>query len=160
MTADRPDRFFHTTLLGGFLHVRGIRDWGPWRTAASSTRKSRLWMPSCGPGTRDRKVRTQRNCRRRWPNPAALGRPGTLWLYASLLEETRRLWEIMSAELTQGMKDFASRDAKRERSERLFLRHKTLLLEEASHFLHEHAGDRIAESIQVFMREVSDHGAG
>jgi hypothetical protein len=31
MTADRPDRFFHATLLGGFLHVRGIPDWGPWR---------------------------------------------------------------------------------------------------------------------------------
>jgi hypothetical protein len=58
------------------------------------------------------------------------------------------------------LKDFGSRGAKRERFERLFLRHKTLLLEEASHFLHEHAGDRIAESIQVFMREVSDHGAG
>jgi len=26
MTADRPDRFFPTTLLGGFLHVRGISD--------------------------------------------------------------------------------------------------------------------------------------
>jgi hypothetical protein len=28
MTADRPDRFFPTALLGGFLHVRGILDWG------------------------------------------------------------------------------------------------------------------------------------
>jgi len=26
MTADRPDRFFPTTLLGGFLLVRGISD--------------------------------------------------------------------------------------------------------------------------------------
>ena len=32
MTADCPDRFFPTTLLGDFLHVRGIPDWGPWRT--------------------------------------------------------------------------------------------------------------------------------
>ena len=84
----------------------------------------------------------------------------TLWLHASLLEEARRLCEIISAELTHGMKDFASRDSKRKRFERLFLRHKMLLVEEASHFLHEHAGDRIAKSIQVFMREVSDHGAG
>ena len=30
MIADRLDRFFPTTLLGGFLHVRGIPDWGPW----------------------------------------------------------------------------------------------------------------------------------
>jgi hypothetical protein len=66
----------------------------------------------------------------------------------------------MSAELTHGMKDFASRDSKRKRFERLFLRHKTLLLEEASHFVHEHGGDRIAKSMQVFLREVSNHGAG
>ena len=57
-----------------------------------------------------------------------------------------------------GMKDFAFREA--ERLERLFFRHKTLLLEDASHFLQEDAGDRMAKSIQVFMREVSDHGAG
>ena len=30
MTADRSDRFFPVTLLGGFLHVRGIPDCGPW----------------------------------------------------------------------------------------------------------------------------------
>jgi haloalkane dehalogenase len=57
-----------------------------------------------------------------------------------------------------GMRDFAFRDAERERFERLFLRHKTVLLDDASHFLQEDAGDRIAESIQVFMREASDHG--
>ena len=34
MTADRPDRFFPTTLLGGFLHAQGIIDWGPWHTSS------------------------------------------------------------------------------------------------------------------------------
>ena len=52
-----------------------------------------------------------------------------------------------------GMKDFAFRDAERERFERLFLRHKTVLLDDASHFLQEDAGDRIAESIRVFVSE-------
>jgi hypothetical protein len=34
MTADRPDRFFPTTLLGDFLHVRSIPDWGPWHAGS------------------------------------------------------------------------------------------------------------------------------
>jgi haloalkane dehalogenase len=51
-----------------------------------------------------------------------------------------------------GMKDFAFRDAERERFEHLFLRHRTVLLNNASHFLQEDAGDRIAESIRVFVR--------
>jgi haloalkane dehalogenase len=57
-----------------------------------------------------------------------------------------------------GMKDFAFRDAERERFERLFLRHKTVLLDDASHFLQEDAGDRIAEPIRVFVKEVTDRG--
>ena len=52
-----------------------------------------------------------------------------------------------------GMKDFAFRDAERERFERLFWRHKTVLLSDASHFLQEDAGDRIAESIRIFVKE-------
>ena len=52
-----------------------------------------------------------------------------------------------------GTKDFAFRDAERERFERLFWRHKTVLLNDASHFLQEDAGDRIAESIRIFVKE-------
>jgi len=33
-------------------------------------------------------------------------------------------------------------------------------IRDASHFLQEDAGDPMAKSIQVFMRVVSDHGAG
>jgi haloalkane dehalogenase len=55
-----------------------------------------------------------------------------------------------------GTKDFAFRDAERERFERLFLRHQTVLYDDASHFLQEDAGDRIAESIRVFMEEATD----
>jgi len=64
------------------------------------------------------------------------------------------------APIVWGMKDFAFRDAERELFERLFLRHKTVLLDDASHFLQEDAGDRIAEAILVFMKEVGDHGGG
>jgi hypothetical protein len=31
MMADRPDRFFSATLLGGFLYARGIPHWRPRR---------------------------------------------------------------------------------------------------------------------------------
>jgi hypothetical protein len=42
--------------------------------AASSTRKSRLWMPSCGRKPETARFGSLRNCRRRWPNPAAVRR--------------------------------------------------------------------------------------
>jgi hypothetical protein len=57
-------------------------------------------------------------------------------------------------ETTRLRGDFAFRDV--ERFDRLFLRHRTLLLEDASHFLQEDAGERMAKSIQVSVREVSD----
>jgi len=57
-----------------------------------------------------------------------------------------------------GMKDFAFTDAERERFERLLARHKTVLIDDASHFLQEDAGDRIAELIRVFTTEGTDQG--
>ncbi len=53
-----------------------------------------------------------------------------------------------------GMKDFAFREPERTRFERVFSRHTTVLLDDASHFLQEDAGDRIAESFRAFRREV------
>src|SRR5262249_34413768 len=44
-----------------------------------------------------------------------------------------------------GMKDFAFRDAERLRFERVFSKHKTVKLADASHFLQEDSGERIAE---------------
>jgi haloalkane dehalogenase len=49
-----------------------------------------------------------------------------------------------------GTKDFAFGKAERERFERIFFKHKTVLLDDASHFLQEDAGDRISESIRAF----------
>jgi len=53
-----------------------------------------------------------------------------------------------------GTKDFAFRSAERERFERAFPRHKTVLLDNASHFLQEDAGDQISESIKAFRSEM------
>jgi len=53
-------------------------------------------------------------------------------------------------------KDFAFGSGERERFERTFLRHKTVLFNDASHFLQEDAGDRRAESIRMFRSEVTN----
>jgi haloalkane dehalogenase len=54
-----------------------------------------------------------------------------------------------------GMKDFAFRDAERTRFERTFAKHTMVVLDDASHFLQEDAGERIAESFRVFRSTVS-----
>jgi len=100
MTADRPDRFFPTTLLGGFLHIRGIPDWGPWNDGRIEYTDESFVDAILRPGTGDRKVHTPEELQaalaeHRGPAPSRM-----LWLHASLLEEARRLWAMMSAELT------------------------------------------------------------
>jgi len=49
-----------------------------------------------------------------------------------------------------GTKDFAFHEAERARFERIFARHHTVLLDDASHFLQEDAGDRIAALFRAF----------
>ena len=55
MTADR---FFPATLLGGFLHVRGIPDWGPWNDGRIEYTDESFVDAILRPETGDRKVRT------------------------------------------------------------------------------------------------------
>ena len=57
-----------------------------------------------------------------------------------------------------GGKDFAFRDAERQRFENTFLTHKTVLLPNASHFLQEDAGEEIAELIRQFLRREDREG--
>ena len=57
-----------------------------------------------------------------------------------------------------GTKDFAFREADRRRFERIFSKHKTILFDDASHFLQEDAGDRISGSIRAFRSQVTDQG--
>ena len=53
--------------------------------------------------------------------------------------------------LTWGVKDFAFREAARQRFEEIFPDHKTLLLD-ASHFWQEDAGEEAADAIREWMR--------
>jgi pimeloyl-ACP methyl ester carboxylesterase len=60
-----------------------------------------------------------------------------------------------SALIVWGLKDFAFREAERERFEQTFRNHRTVLIDQASHFLQEDAGDQIANGIRAFLREAS-----
>ena len=99
MTADSPDRFFSTTLLGGFLHVRGIPDWGPWNGGRIEYTHESFVDAILRPGTGDRKVRTPEELQAALAEARGPAPSRTLWLHASLLDEARRLWEQMAAEL-------------------------------------------------------------
>jgi hypothetical protein len=101
MTADRLDHFFSATLLSGFLHVRGIPDWGPWNYGGIDLTQESFVDAILRPGSRDCKVRTPEELRAALAEPRGLAPSRTLWLHASLLEEARRLWEMMSAQLTR-----------------------------------------------------------
>jgi len=52
-----------------------------------------------------------------------------------------------------GLRDFAFRDAARRRFEEAFPRHRTVALAEASHFVQEDAGERIAGEFKAFCRQ-------
>ena len=99
MIADRPDRFFSTTLLGGFLHVRGISDWGPWNDGRIEHTQEVFVDAILRPGTGNRKVRTREELRAVMAEPRGPAPSRTLWMHESLLDEARRLWEQMATHL-------------------------------------------------------------
>ena len=73
--------------------------------------------------------------------------------YLRTVEENLPKLADKSVLIVWGMKDFAFRDTERKRFERAFPRHKTVMLANASHFLQEDAGERIAEETKVFLSE-------
>ena len=99
MTADRPDRFFPTTLLGGVLHVRGIPDWGPWSDGRIEYTHESFVDAILRPGTGDCKVRTPEELQAALAEPRGPAQSRTLWMHESLLDEARRLWEQMATHL-------------------------------------------------------------
>src|SRR5262245_1779651 len=96
-----------------------------------------------------------------WRNPArrtaAVIAPRQLVAAASYLQEVEANLPRLAdrpAFIVWGLKDFAFRDAERQRFERIFPQHTTVLFDDASHFLQEDVGDRIAQEIRAFRREV------
>jgi haloalkane dehalogenase len=85
---------------------------------------------------------------------AAVVAPRQLIKAAPYLREVERnLARIADrpALIVWGLRDFAFRDTERERFERVFADHRTVLFDDASHFLQEDAGERIAAEIRTFL---------
>jgi haloalkane dehalogenase len=59
----------------------------------------------------------------------------------------------LPALIVWGTRDFAFREANRKRFEATFPNHRTVLFDDASHFLQEDVGDRIAEAFKTFAAE-------
>ena len=87
--------------------------------------------------------------------PAAIG-PKQLIAAADYLTEVEaNLPKIADrpALIVWGTKDFAFRDGERKRFEAIFPNHRTILFDNASHFLQEDVGERIAEAFKSFRSE-------
>jgi haloalkane dehalogenase len=95
-----------------------------------------------------------------WRNPArrtaAVIAPRQLIAASSYLREVEANLPRLAdrpALIVWGLKDFAFRNAARQRFERNFPQHRTVLFDDASHFLQEDVGDRIAPAIRAFRCE-------
>ena len=87
--------------------------------------------------------------------PAAIG-PKQLIAASDYLKEVEaNLPKIADrpALIVWGTKDFAFREGERKRFEATFPNHRTILFENASHFLQEDVGERIAEAFKCFRSE-------
>ena len=93
-----PDRFFPATILGGHLHVRGIPDWDPWDPArfewADEAFVDLLLTKSIG----DRKARTREELEVVMKEPKRAP-TREVWMHESLVDDARRLWGQMAADL-------------------------------------------------------------
>jgi haloalkane dehalogenase len=58
-----------------------------------------------------------------------------------------------------GARDFAFREEARGRFEQAFPNHRTIVYDDASHFLQEDVGDRIADAFKAFRRDLADREA-
>jgi haloalkane dehalogenase len=88
--------------------------------------------------------------------PAVIG-PRQLVAASQYLREVEAGLSMLSdrpALIVWGQKDFAFHDAERERFEATFPNHRTVVYDDASHFLQEDVGDRIAAECKTFRREV------
>jgi haloalkane dehalogenase len=97
-----------------------------------------------------------------WREPdrriAAVIAPRQLVKASAYLREVERNLSTLAdrpALIVWGTKDFAFGEAERRRFERVFPRHETLLFDDASHFLQEDVGDRIADAYKRFRRALA-----
>ncbi len=94
------DRFFPATILGGHLHVRGIPDWGPWDSARLEWDDEVFVDILLSTRQADRKIRTREELETVMKEPKRVP-SREVWMHESLVDEARRLWEQMVAELNR-----------------------------------------------------------
>ena len=95
------DRYFPATILGGHLHVRGIPDWGPWDPARFAWADEAFVDMILNKTTGDRKAQTREELEAARKEPFNVSPVPTreVWMHESLMDEARRLWEQMVADL-------------------------------------------------------------
>ena len=93
------DRFLPATILGGHLHVRGIPDWGPWNPSRLEWADEAFVDMLLSKNQADRKVRTREELEAVMKEPRNVAPTREVWMHESPVDDARRLWEQMVAEL-------------------------------------------------------------
>ncbi len=92
------DRFFPATILGGRLHVRGIPDWGPWNPSRLEWADEAFVDMLLSKDQADGKARTREELDAIMKEPKRAP-TREVWMHERLVDEARRLWEQMVADL-------------------------------------------------------------
>jgi len=92
------DRYFPATILGGHLHVRGIPDWGPWNPSRLEWADEEFVDMLLSKDQADRKARTREELEAIMKEPKRAP-SREVWMHESLVDDARRLWELMLADL-------------------------------------------------------------
>ena len=93
------DRYFPATILGGRLHVRGIPDWGPWDLARLEWESEEYVDMFVGVDPIHRKARTLEELDAIMKEPRGVSPTREVWIHESLVDNARRLWGQMAADL-------------------------------------------------------------
>ena len=93
------DRYFPATILGGHLHVRGIPDWGSWDPSRFEWADEAFVDMILSKNPTDRKTRTREELGAIMEEPLNVAPSREIWMHESLVDEARRLWEQMVADL-------------------------------------------------------------
>jgi hypothetical protein len=94
------DRYFPATILGGRLHVRRLPDWGPWNPARLEWDDEAFVDILLSTRQADRKIRTREELEAVMKEPKRAP-SREIWMHENLVDEARRLWEQMVANLNR-----------------------------------------------------------
>ncbi len=84
--------------MGGHLHVRGLPDWGSWNPSRLEWDDEAFVELILGVRQADRKVRTREEVEAIMKEPKRAP-TREIWMHESLVDEARRRWERMAADL-------------------------------------------------------------